>query len=338
MIGMSPTIKDVAKKSRVSISTVSRVMNSPESVREDKRKRVLAAIKELNYSPNALARGLIYKKTQTIGALIPDISNSYVSEVILGMEDAANRLNLNLMLCNTDRNEQRTLNYLKALKEKQVDGVIMTSDVLLDSYYDFCRDANLPLVLASTESPKFNIPAVKIDDVQAGYDAASYLIQMKHVEIAMISGPLDDPIAGYSRYEGFMKRMEEEGLTTENIESGDYRFEDGYQAMEKLFKKNEQITAVFAASDEMAIGAITLLHHLGISVPERISVLGFDNTKVARMFIPKLSTVAQPMYDIGNQAVVKLNQILNGQKLTEQKSNLPHKIIERDSVRTLRME
>ncbi|UCZ52480.1 LacI family transcriptional regulator [Bacillus shivajii] len=332
---MTPTIKDVAKRAGVSVSTVSRVMNSPDSVKEEKRKKVQAAIQELNYSPNALARGLIYKKTQTIGALIPDISNSYVSEVILGMENAANRLDLNLMLCNTDRNEERALNYLKALKEKQADGVIITSEALTDAYYDFCKTANLPIVLASTESQMHDIPTVRINDVRAGYDAASYLISKNHRLIGMISGPLDDPIAGYTRHQGFRKRLNEEKLPSDAIEFGDFRFEDGYEAMERFYKKHPQITAVFTASDEMAVGAITYLHERGIKVPEQISVLGFDNTKVGRMFIPKLTTVAQPMYDIGDQAVVKLNTILNGMKLKDTKSYLPHEIIERESVRTL---
>jgi len=329
---MTATIKDVAKKSGVSISTVSRVMNAPDSVKEAKRIKVLAAIRELNYSPNALARGLIYKKTQTIGALIPDISNSYVSEVILGMEDAANRLDLNLMLCNTARNEERTLNYLKVLKEKQVDGVILTSDALKDKYYEFCQSANLPLVLASSESKTADVPTARIDDVQAAYDAIDYLIGMKHSSIGMISGPIEDPIAGHSRYTGFKRRMAEQGLKSDDIEYGDYQFEDGYEAMERLYKKNQELTAVFVASDEMAVGAITYLHRQGVSVPEQISILGFDNTKISRMFIPKLSTVAQPMYEIGNAAVVMLNNILNGNKLKNTKCYLPHEIIERDSV------
>ncbi|WP_096189929.1 LacI family DNA-binding transcriptional regulator [Evansella halocellulosilytica] len=329
---MSPTIRDVAKRSGVSVSTVSRVMNSPDTVKEEKRKKVLAAIQELNYSPNALARGLIYKKTQTIGALIPDISNPYVSEVILGMENAANRLNLNLMLCNTDRNEERTLNYLKALKEKQADGVIFTSEALTDCYYEFCKTSNLPIVLASTESQVHDLPTVRINDVQAGYDAASYLIHKKHRSIGMISGPLDDPIAGYTRHQGFCARLSEAGLPSNDIECGDFRFEDGYQAMERLYKKNPHLTAVFTASDEMAVGAITYLNQIGINVPEQVSVLGFDNTKIARMFIPKLTTVAQPMYEIGDQAVVKLNSILNGEKF-DTKTYLPHEIYERESVR-----
>lgn len=335
---MTSTIKDVAKKSGVSISTVSRVMNSPDSVIEEKRKKVLAAIRELNYSPNALARGLIYKKTQTIGALIPDISNSYVSEVILGMEDAANRLDLNLMLCNTARDEERTLNYLKVLKEKQVDGVILTSDALKDSYQQFCKSSNLPLVLASSESPTADIPTVRVNDLQAAYDAVDYLIGMKHYAIGMISGLLDDQIAGFSRYSGFQKCMAEHGLKSDDVEYGDFRFEDGYDAMERLFKKNPNLTAVFVASDEMAVGAITYLHQIGVFVPEHISILGFDNTKISRMFIPKLSTVAQPMYDIGNEAVIRLNSILNGKKLENIKCYLPHEIIERDSVRSLQVK
>lgn len=338
---MSPTIKDVARLSGVSMSTVSRVMNAPDSVRADKRKKVEKAIRELRYHPNALARGLIYKRTQTFGVLIPDVSNPYVSEVIRGMEDSARKLGSNLILCNTDRNQDRMINYLKVLKEKQVDGIIYTSEPLTKDFYQMFGEFNMPVVLASTQSLEYDIPSVKIDDEKAGYDGGLYLIRKGHGKIGMISGPIDDPIAGITRYSGFKKAMSEmiENETIDEwIEFGTYRYEDGYEAMKKLFKKQPEITAVFVASDEMALGAISYLHQIGVNVPEEVSVLGFDNTKIAKMCIPKLTTIGQPMYDIGQKAILKLEAMLNTQNIEELRSYLDHTIIERDSVKELRRE
>ncbi|MFD1737396.1 LacI family DNA-binding transcriptional regulator [Bacillus salitolerans] len=332
------TIKDVAKLSGVSMSTVSRVMNAPESVRADKREKVEKAIRELRYYPNALARGLISKRTETLGVLIPDVSNPYVSEVIRGMEDAAHSLGSNLILCNTDRNQERMINYLKVLKEKQVDGIIYTSEPFTADFHKLFEEFNMPVVLASTQSIEYEIPSVKINDEKAGYDAGMYLIRKGHYKIGMISGPIEDPIAGYTRYSGFKKAMSEI-LPMETIDAwiefGSYRYEDGYEAMKRLYKKQPEVTAVFVASDEMALGAISYLHQIGISVPEEVSVLGFDNTKIAKMCIPKLTTIGQPMYDIGQKAVFKLEALLNSEELDELRSYLDHTIVERDSVKEL---
>lgn len=337
---MTPTIKDVAKLSGVSVSTVSRVMNAPETVRADKREKVEKAISELKYYPNALARGLIYKRTQTIGVLIPDVSNPYVSEVIRGMEDAAHKLGSNLILCNTDRNQERMINYLKVLKEKQVDGVIYTSEPFTKMFYQLFNEFNLPVVLASTQTEAYDIPSVKINDEKAGYDAAMYLISKGHSKIGMISGPKEDPIAGLTRYTGFKKAMSQLAEESQDdwIEFGSYRYDDGFEAMKRLYKKKPNLTAVFAASDEMALGAISYLHQIGVRVPEDVSVLGFDNTKISKMFIPKLTTIGQPMYDIGQRAMLMLEGIINAQVPTELRVYLDHTIIERDSVKEINRE
>jgi LacI family transcriptional regulator len=334
---MKPTIKDVARLSGVSMSTVSRVLNSPDSVSENKRKKVQKVIDELGYHPNALARGLIFKRTESFGVLIPDISNMYVSEIMRGMEDTARELGINLILCNTDRNKERVIEYLKVLKEKQVDGIIFTSAPITEDYRQMFNQIHLPVVLASTQSREYNIPSVKIDDEKAAYDAALYLLNKGHTEIGMISGPTTDIIAGFPRYIGFRQALKENNidLVDDRIEFGSYQYEGGYSGMEKLYERSPHITAVFCSSDEMALGAISFLHSRGIKVPDNISILGFDNTKIARMSIPKLTTVAQPMYDIGKEAVKKLESVLKSKKLKEVRTHLEHTIVERESVKSL---
>ncbi|MFG6117925.1 LacI family DNA-binding transcriptional regulator [Thalassobacillus sp. B23F22_16] len=330
------TIKDVAKLSGVSISTVSRVLNAPESVKTEKREKVLKAIKQLNYHPNALARGLIYKRTKSIGVLIPDISNPFVAGVIRGMEDEGRELGVNLILCNTDRNQERMVRYLKVLKEKQVDGIVFTSDPINEEYYQIFNEIDLPIVLAATESREYNIPSVKIEDEKAAYDAALYLIEKGHTEIGMISGPTTDTIAGFPRYMGFKQGLRDKlSLENNNIEFGFFDYDSSYKAMERLYDKNPKITAVFCASDEMALGAISFLNTKGINVPEDISILGFDNTKIAQMSIPKLTTISQPMYEIGKHAILKLEKMISGESLEDVVTYLPHTIVERESVKHL---
>src|SRR5690554_5620221 len=196
---MRPTIKDVAKLSGVSISTVSRVMNTPDIVSEEKRKRVEQAILELGYSPNALARGLIYKQTHTVGVLIPDISNNYASELVKGLEDAGHRAGISLIICNTDRDPKRMVHYLEVLKQKQVDGIVFTSEFFSEEYAQIAKQIKIPLVLAATQASTFDLPTVKINDEQAGFDAVQYLVQKGHKDIVMISGPEDDLVAGLPR-------------------------------------------------------------------------------------------------------------------------------------------
>lgn len=335
---MAPTIKDVARLSGVSISTVSRVMNTPEIVSEPKRKRVEQAIKELGYSPNALAQGLIFKKTHTVGVLIPDISNNYASELVKGLEDAGHKLGINLILCNTNRDRERMIHYLNVLRQKQVDGIVFTSELYNTEYANIVKQMKIPIVLVATKSLDENIPAVKIDDNQAGFDGVKYLMEKGHKNMGMISGPKDDIIAGLPRYEGF-KKAHSDLLNITNVEDkveiADFRYDGGYEAMKRLYKKQPSITAVFCASDEMALGAISYLYEQGIKVPDDISVLGFDNTKIAKISIPKLTTVAQPMEDLGKVAMDKLSKIQEQKKLNEPVTYLRHHIVERESVKEI---
>lgn len=335
---MKSTIKDVAKLSGVSISTVSRVLNNPELVVQDKREKVQEAIRQLHYSPNALARGLIHKRTKTLGVLIPDISNLFYAEVLRGMEDAAHESGNNLIICNTDKHKNRMISSLNMLNEKQIDGIIFTSEPVYSDSYEVLQQLNIPFVLAATHSLKYEIPSVKVDEEQAAFDAAEYLIKKGHTRIGMISGSALDPISGLPRLRGFIRAFQTYELDFDferSIEHAKVHYEDSYEAMKRLYRKNPDITAVFASSDERAIGAISYLHENQIKVPGQISVIGFDNTRMAGMCYPKLTTVAQPLYQIGYKAVRKLDQLIKGETIDELRTYMPHRVIERDSVRDL---
>lgn len=337
MARMKPTIRDVAKLANVSISTVSRVMNAPDTVAEDKKRRVQAAIDRLTYRPNALARGLIYKKTDTLGVVIPDIRNPYYAELIRGMEDASKRLGYSLIICNTDRSHERLFAYLAKFSEKQVDGLLYTSDALFPDYYREVKRLRLPVVLAATHSLEYPIPSVKIDDEQAAYDAVKWLIGLGHREIAMIGFELSDNIAGHTRYQGYVRALREHGLPTVKDR---VIFMEGWngelrEIADRLLAGHLRVTAVFAAADEWAIALMSHLHDRGVRVPEDLSIIGFDNIRMSGLTIPRLTTVAQPIYRIGYRAVEKLHIWIEEGEDPVLREYVPHEIIVRDSARPL---
>lgn len=332
---MKPTIRDVARMAQVSISTVSRVMNAPNSVVESKRIRVLEAIEKLQYQPNSFARGLIYKKSFTLGLLIPDIENFYYSGIIRGMQDACIKLGYSLMICNTDRDKNRMLSYIDTFHEKQVDGIVFASDVLYPEYHDKLLRTKIPFVLLSTHSDEFDIPCIEIDDEAAAYDAVKFLIELGHCEIGMIGFNHDNSISGPPRYEGFVRALTEAGLerNVEKIRYATHRFDHAYEAAHELFTDYPDLTAVFCVADEFAMGVISYLKDRNVLVPGQVSVVGFDNLRMASMFIPKLTTIAQPIYELGYCAAEKLHELVSTGRVSVLRERMPHKLIVRESSR-----
>lgn len=342
------TIKDVAKHANVSIATVSRVINNHGTTSVEARNKVLEAIDALGFRPNALARGLVSHKSNSIGVLVPDVSNYFFAEVFRGMEDAVHERNGNVFICSTDVNESRMIRYLDFLQEKQVEGIIFTSEAVTENYNDRFKAAGVPVVLLATEANEFQLPAIKINEFKACLDAVTYLIEKGHRHIGMIHGPESDPNAGLPRLEGYKAAMKQHGLYTDQtwLEEGDYRFESGRLAVRELFARHPEMTAVFSASDEMACGAMVEAQRMGKVLPEDLSVMGVDNVKLSAMYYPSLTTVAQPLYEMGKQAVDLLYQFIEsesegkgrGEAALKKATYLPHQIIERESVMPLESE
>ncbi len=330
---MRPTINDVAKKAGVSIATVSRIINGLPGYTAETRQTVLDTIQEIGYKPNAIARGLVNKHTNTIGVLLPSISSRLASVLLEGIENTAHHLDYSTIICNTERDGNRTIEYLNVLSEKQVDGIIITSEWLKDVYEEALVAMKIPVVLVLTVSSHSQIPYIKLDDKQAAYQATKYLIERGHKEIGMISGSEDDKIAGLPRIEGYKQAMADNGLTIseDRIVYGDFAYKSGIMCMEELYRKLPDLSAVFAASDEMAVGALTYAYKKGIKVPDTLSVIGYDDTQDAEMAIPPLTTVHQPVYEMGQRAV----EMLFSSKETAESVIMPHHIVERDSVRRI---
>lgn len=330
-----PTIKDVAKTANVSIATVSRILNQTAKGYSEKTKQhVLNTIEEMGYFPNAIARGLINKQTGTIGVLFPDVSGLVSAQLLHGIEAVAHSFGQSVIVCNTNSNGEKTLHYLRLLQEKQVEGVIFTSEMLSENYTEIIQQMDIPVVTVSAESEIESIPSVKVNDEVASYEATTFLIDRGHTNIGMLSGDIADPIAGLPRIQGFKRALKEAGLPfvhTQIASNLGFYFEDGRIAYSKLMEDHPNTTAIFAASDEIGVGAISSAYQRGLRIPEDLSVIGYDNTKLAEMVVPPLTTVSQEFETIGRTAAELLfNEIGTGEK--SKSMTIQHKIVQRDSV------
>lgn len=336
---MNPTIKDVAKHANVSIATVSRIVNGLPGYSEETKKKVQESIEALGYQPNAIARGLINKRTQTIGVLFPEVSGMLSSEVLEGVENAAHDGGFSVIVCNTTSSGKRTVKYLRLLQEKRVDGIIFASEDVKKEYYKIFEEMKVPVVLVSTASSQYDLPYVRVNDYEGAYKATEYLIQKGHEEIGMIGGSYQDPIAGIPRMQGFKDALQKHGLpfSDDHLTTNEgYRFQNGKESLPLLLKKLPNMTALFAASDEMAIGAMSAAHQLGVKVPEELSIIGYDNLKIAEMCYPALTTVSQPLKDMGQTAGEILVNLIKGEKKEAESRYMPFSIVERQSVSDLR--
>ncbi|WP_042146436.1 catabolite control protein A [Paucisalibacillus sp. EB02] len=331
---MTITIYDVAREANVSMATVSRVVNGNPNVKPTTRKKVLATIERLGYRPNAVARGLASKKTTTVGAIIPDISSIFFAELARGIEDIATMYKYNIILSNSDQNKDKELQLINTMLEKQVDGIIFMGGNISKEHVQQFSTASVPVVLAATYDGTESIPSVNIDYEEAAYEATNYLIEKGNKKVAFIFGNEEYTINQLKK-QGYLRALKEANLPVveDYIVSGDYTYDSGMKSVEKFMNLSDKPTAVFAASDAIALGVIHGAQDLGYKVPDDIEVFGFDNTKLATMVRPALSTVVQPTYDIGAVAMRLLTKYMNKEEVEEKKVVLPHRLIERNSTK-----
>jgi len=316
---MRPTIKDVAKKAKVSTATVSRIVNKLDGYSDETRERVLSTISALGYRRNAVARGLVRRSVNTVGVLLQ------------GIETRAHLLGHSVIVCNTSSDGERTIEYLDVLGERRVDGILFTSERVKPAYARAFKELAIPVVLVSSFSRDYPLPYVKVDDEAAARDMTRYLIDKGHRRIALITGSEKDSIAGAPRIRGFRRAMKEAGLPVPEgwVVQGDFHYKSGYRAMGELLERARGMTAVFATSDEMALGALSCSFSAGLRVPADLSVVGYDDTLDAEMAIPPLTTVHQPIREMGERATA----ILLGSEEERRSVILPHAIVERGSVK-----
>lgn len=326
---------DVARRAGVGVGTASRVLNNEASVSEEKRRRVLEAIEELGYRPNAIARSLKVSRTKTLGVIIPDVSNEFYSEIVRGAEDAARGERYNILLCSTDGKSEKEGHAVSMLSEKLVDGIIMLSYDLSGDILRSLHEADIPVALIATLLEEDAFITVNISNYQASRQAVEYLLGLGHRRIAMIAGPERDRDGGENRLAGYQAALAESGIGYDPVlveRSGGYTYEQGYLCMQRILERNTGLTAVFAASDHIAMGCIRALWDRGVRVPEDVSVMGFDNLSITNYAIPPVTTVDQPRYEMGRLAAEKICQILDGQTVEERHFVLTHSIVCRSST------
>ncbi|MYL41485.1 catabolite control protein A [Virgibacillus salexigens] len=331
---MNITIYDVAREANVSMATVSRVVNGNPNVKPTTRKKVLATIERLGYRPNAVARGLASKKTTTVGAIIPDISSIFFAELARGIEDIATMYKYNMILSNSDQNEDKELQLINTMLEKQVDGIIFMGGNITEQHVQQFKSSSVPVVLAATYDENNEIPSVNIDYEQAAYEATKYLIDEDNNIPAFVSG-LEETHINQLKYKGYAKALSEASHSVDEslVVKGDYSYSSGIEAFNQFVDDDQVPSAIFVASDEMALGVIHGAQDKGYRVPEDIQVFGFDNTRLATMVRPTLSTIVQPMYDIGAVAMRLLTKYMNKEEVQDSKVVLPHRIEKRNSTK-----
>jgi LacI family transcriptional regulator len=241
----------------------------------------------------------------------------------------------NIILCNSDQKEEKEVQLINTLLEKQVDGLLFMGNKVTDEHLQAFTTSPVPIVLSSTRDAKAEMPAVNIDYKQAAYDATQFLIEQGHERIGFISGPLEDPLPGQERYDGYVQAMTDAGLTIDEdlIAFGDYRHSSGLDVTNQWIDSDQVPTAILAMSDEMAIGAIHACQDKGLRIPDDLEVIGFDNTRLATMVRPRLTSVVQPMYDIGAVSMRLLTKYMNNEEVEDHLVLLPHRIEKRDSTR-----
>jgi DNA-binding LacI/PurR family transcriptional regulator len=324
-------IVDVALKAKVSIATVSRVVNkSPHKVNPITRQRVLEAIKELDYRPNALAKGLQMKKTMTAGIIIPDISNPYYAEIVRGIQDMADHYGYAVILLNTDRNPERIMKHIYFLREKSVDGIIFSGGIIHgEKIVSSLKELEDRVVVIGRHGVGFS--AVTIDNTGGAMKATQHLIDLSHKRIGFIGGP-DRSTSSKERFSGYRAALVQNGFVVDKdlIGKGDLTPMSGYLAAKKMLK-DDGVTAIFAANDQMAFGAIRAAKERGARVPQDLSVVGFDNIPFSFYFDPSLTTVEIPMYQVGSAALEMLVNLIS-KKNTEKFRWFETKLLLRDST------
>ncbi|MEK4130906.1 catabolite control protein A [Solibacillus sp. FSL W8-0474] len=330
---MTVTIYDVAREANVSMATVSRVVNGNQNVKPATRKKVLEVIERLEYRPNAVARGLASKKTTSVGVIIPDISNNLNAELARGIEDIATMYRYNIILANSDQNEEKELTLLDTMLGKQVDGIVMMSEEVTETLQRAVEACPVPIVLAGSISSTEKVASVNIDYYKAALEAVQMLIDNGHTRIAFVSGPLQYTVNGERKLAAYKDALQKANIAIDEvlIVAGDGSYDDGLESWVNLSELENPPTAIFVGNDELAIGLVHGIQDSGKMVPEDVEIISFENSKLARMVRPQLTSVVLPLYDIGAVAMRLLTKYMNKEEVDDQHVILPHRIEKRDS-------
>ncbi|MFC4076991.1 LacI family DNA-binding transcriptional regulator [Salinithrix halophila] len=332
---MIVTIRDVAKRAGVSIATVSRVLNKSKPVSDELKKRIMDAVEETGYLPNAVARSMIQKRTGLFGVIIPEIFNPYFSGLVEGIESVSKEFQYHLMLSVSEKDPEREKELLQIYRSRQMEGIILAAARLEEDQKEILARLGIPCVVIGQRVKGLKAPSVVINNWKAAFEATDYLIQLGHRRIGMIGGPFWDVASGQERYQGFRDALASRALPCreEWVSEGEgFLVEDGYKGMEILHSAPELPTAVFCACDRIAVGAIRYLEGQGLQVPEDVSVIGFDDEELASIIHPRLTTIRHSPFEMGRRAATLLTEMLHGNQSLQTAETLEHSLIVREST------
>ena len=331
----SATTKDVAKAAGVSVATVSRVLNNSGYVGPELTERVWDAVRRLDYRPNTLARGLKTNKTSTVGIVISNIMNPFFTAVVRGIEDRANEEGLTVILCNTDENPDKQEEYLSVLIEKQVDGLLISPVPAHDRHLPVGLANHLtriPIVFVDRRSRDLDGSVVLVDNIQGAYCAVEHLIALGHERIGIVTGPLN-LTTGSDRLEGYRLALADHGIGYDERLSriADFKLEQAEAKTMELLSQSVAPTALFVANNLMTIGALRAIRKKGLSIPNDIALVTFDDPEWAEFIHPALTAVAQPTYELGLCAMGLLAKEIENPSIEKQEVVLGCELVVRES-------
>lgn len=332
---MKTTIYDVAKEAGVSIATVSKVINDTGRISEKTKKHVLEVMNRLHYQPSVVASALTGKQTHTIGLLVPDIANPFFSEVARALEDSAEEKGFNVIMCSTDNNDEKGKNYISLLLRKRVDGLIIATSFQDAETVKKLVEKNIPLVLFSTDIPALSVDMVSVDDYKAAFQSIDYLLSLGHKNIGLIA---EKATSSKYRLQGYKDALDSAGITVEDryihyTEAA--TIQSGKHLANLLFEEKNRPTAVFACNDILAAGVMQAAKERGIQIPADLSVIGFDNTILADICYPTLTTIAQPIQEMAEQTTSLLIHQIEHKEKKKQRILLVPELIIRNSTASI---
>jgi LacI family transcriptional regulator, repressor for deo operon, udp, cdd, tsx, nupC, and nupG len=333
-------IREVAKRAGVSTATVSRVLSRPDIVSPDTRVRVLRAVERLGYAPNSVAKNLRTLRSRKLLVTVPDISNPFFSLILQGIEDTAQRNGYAVLLGDTQHDERREERYARMLKQKEADGLIFLGHRLPKAAATVVQEMApqcAPIVNGCEFSAELGVPSVHIDNAKAAAEAMDHLYSLGHRRIGIVTGPLVSPLSR-DRLQGALlsaRRQTEHAEHDLIVMHGDFSIKSGAAAADELLIRRDRPTAAFCFNDEMAMGVIDTARRHNLRLSEDLSIVGFDDIRFAQCVDPPLTTIAQPMREIGEGTARLLLEILNGSPIAPVSVTLPHSLKIRASTAPL---
>lgn len=326
------TIRDVAKEAGVSVATVSRVINEKGYVTKETEKRVLLAIERLKYKPNAVARSLSIRKSNIIALIVPAINNPFFPELAKAVEDVAQSKGYKVFLCNTDDRRDRLVEYLHSLRENFVDGIIINSENLTERDLDDLRGQDIPVITIDRILPNQTFSSISVNNRRGGQLATKHLIQVGCQRIGHLRGP-ENVVTANDRFWGYRDILKGFNWFDQSwAASVDFSIKGGYQGMKELFQRHPDIDGVFAANDLIAVGALKAAFEWGRKVPDDLAIVGFDGIDITELTVPRVTTVQQPIYEIGKLAMEEVFRFIKDSKVTARNYELDVKLIQREST------